>query len=178
MNRKQFIKRSAIGAGALVVQPIMASKKELGRETASDPKIVRKDEGKIHSVLGDFQNMKLVGSDTNGQFTLIEQNNEPGFGIPAHVHENEDEVFHVLSGQLEMTIGDEKTLMNQGDIIFCPRGIPHSFTVIGEEKAHVILSVFPSGIEKMFEELAALPAGPPDFEKVSRICEKYQIEFV
>lgn len=143
-----------------------------------NPKIVRREEGKVHSVMGDYQNMKLVGTDTNGQFTLIEQNNEPGFGIPPHVHENEDEVFQVLSGQLEMTIGDKMTTMNAGDIIFCPRGTPHSFKVVGEEKAHVMLSVFPSGIESMFEELAALPPGPPDFGKVTTICEKYQIQFV
>ncbi|MGX1928753.1 cupin domain-containing protein [Flagellimonas sp. 2504JD4-2] len=177
MNRKKFLSTSVMGLGLCALNPVSASsaKKE---NLQADPKIVRKEEGKIQSVMGDFQNMKLVGEDTNGQFTLIEQNNEPGFGIPPHVHENEDEVFQVLSGQLEMTIGDKMTTLGAGDIIFCPRGIPHSFKVIGNEKARVMLSVFPSGIENMFEELAALPPGPPDFEKVTKICGKYQIQFV
>ncbi|MGW9685269.1 cupin domain-containing protein [Flagellimonas sp. 2504JD1-5] len=177
MNRKEFISTSAMGLGLCTVSLVSAASQNKENPDA-EPKIVRKDEGKIQSVMGDYQNMKLVGNDTNGQFTLIEQNNEPGFGIPPHIHENEDEVFHVLSGQLEMTIGDKITTLSAGDIMFCPRGIPHSFKVIGEEKARVMLSVFPSGIENMFEELAALPSGPPDFKRVTKICGKYKIQFV
>ena len=48
----------------------------------------------------------------------------------------------------------------------------------GDSKAKVILSVFPSGIEHMFEELGALPQGPPDFPKVAEICGRYGINFI
>ncbi len=141
-------------------------------------KIVRNSEGKVLNVLGDNQNIKLRAEDTNGQFTLIEQNNEPGAAIPSHVHENEDEVFQVLEGQVEMSIGDETTTLSTGDLIFCPRGIPHSFKVIGEENARAMVSIFPAGLERMFEELADLPAGPPDMDKVTEICGKYSLKFV
>ncbi|MBT8302828.1 MAG: cupin domain-containing protein, partial [Bacteroidia bacterium] len=87
-------------------------------------KIVKNSEGRKLNVIGDNQNIKLTGKDTNGQFTLIEQNNDPGVGIPPHVHENEDEVFQVLSGQVAMNIGDQTTTLNAGDLIFCPKGIP------------------------------------------------------
>ena len=128
--------------------------------------------------MGDNQNIKLTGKDTDGQYTLIEQYNDPGVGIPPHVHENEDEVFHVLSGQVEMMIGDDVTTLTPGDLIFCPKGIPHSWKVTGDEKAKAMLSIFPAGLEHMFEELAALPAGPPDLEKVGQICGKYNLRFV
>ena len=130
------------------------------------------------NVLGDNQNIKLTGADTNGQYTLIEQNNEPGVGIPPHVHENEDEVFQVLSGQVEMNVGDKTTTLQAGDLIFCPKGVPHSWKVVGEEKARAMLSIFPAGLEGMFRELAELPAGPPDMEKVTAICGKYNLKFV
>jgi len=130
------------------------------------------------NVLGDNQNIKLTGADTNGQYTLIEQNNEPGVGIPPHVHENEDEVFQVLSGQVEMNVGDKTTILLAGDLIFCPKGVPHSWKVVGEEKARAMLSIFPAGLEGMFKELAELPAGPPDMEKVTAICGKYNLKFV
>jgi hypothetical protein len=42
----------------------------------------------------------------------------------------------------------------------------------------MITTAFPAGIEYMFKELAKLPDGPPNFEKVSEICEKYGISFV
>jgi quercetin dioxygenase-like cupin family protein len=142
------------------------------------PKIVTKDGGQRLNVMGDNQHIKLTGKDTNGQFTLIEQNNEPGMGIPPHVHEDEDEVFQVLSGQVEMSIGDESTVLSAGDLIFCPRGIPHSWRVVGEEKARAMLSTFPAGLEHMFAELAELPPGPPDLEKVGAICGRYNLRFV
>lgn len=143
-----------------------------------NPKIIKSGTGHKLNVLGDNQVIKLSAKDTNGQFSLIEQNNNPGMGIPPHVHENEDEVFHVLSGKVEMIVGDELTTLSAGDMIFCPRGIPHSWKVIGEEKASAMLSIFPAGLEVMFEELSELPAGPPDLEKVSEICGKYNLWFV
>lgn len=141
-------------------------------------KIVRSNEGEKLNVIGDHQMVKLTGKDTNGLYTLIEQNNEPGTVIPPHMHENEDEVFQVLEGQVEMSIGDKTTILNTGDLIFCPKGIPHSWKVVGEVKSKAMLSIFPAGVEAMFEELSQLPAGPPDLEKVVQICGKYKVRFV
>ena len=142
------------------------------------PIIVKNDEGHKLNVMGDNQVIKLSSKDTNGRFTLIEQNNNPGMGIPPHVHENEDEVFHVLVGEVEIIIGEEATVLSAGDMIFCPRGVAHSWKVVGEEKAKAMLSIFPAGLEGMFEELSALTAGPPDMEKVIGICGKYNLKFV
>jgi hypothetical protein len=100
MERKDFLKRSAIGIGALSIIPMInacqseSEKESMNKPSESEikdlqkPKIVTKNEGNKLNVLGDNQNIKLTGEDTNGQYTLIEQNNEPGIGIPPHVHEN------------------------------------------------------------------------------------------
>jgi len=158
----------------------MENKRSSGEKNKDllEPKLVKYNEGHKLNVLGDHQNIRLTGADTNGQFTLIEQFNEPGVGIPPHVHENEDEVFQVLSGQVEMSVGDKITSLHAGDLIFCPKGVPHSWKVIGNEKARAMLSIFPAGLEGMFKELADLPAGPPDMEKVVGICGKYNLSFV
>ena len=103
---------------------------------------------------------------------------DPGMQIPLHVHENEDEVFKVIEGQMEITVGDKKTILKAGDLAFAPRNIPHSWKVVGDTKAKVALSVFPAGLEIMFEELSALPAGPPDFGKVAAIAKEYGISFI
>jgi len=185
MNRKIFLKTATLSAGAVAISPLaMAKSNNLNSLDRSDdlnqmePRIIRTGEGKDQIVLGDHQIVKLNGKDTNGQFTLIEQYNDPGIEIPMHVHDDEDEVFHVLSGELQVKVGEETKLLKAGDVGFCPRGIPHSWKVVGSEKAKVMLSIFPSGLELMFDELAALPAGPPDFEKVAKICAKYNIQFV
>lgn len=191
MKRKDFIKSTAFGLGAVSIMPIVNACKAQTEEEETvaqatvekieelqKPKIVKNNQGTVLNVLGDNQNIKLTGEDTNGQYTLIEQNNEPGVGIPPHVHENEDEVFQVLEGQVEMSIGDTTTTLNAGDLIFCPRGVAHSWRVVGQEKTRAMLSIFPAGLEGMFKELASLPAGPPDMEAVSAICLKYNLRFV
>ena len=178
MKRNDFIKLSAALGTTLVAIPssLMASTTKIINELKS--KIVRRDEGKVVNVLGDIQTFKLTGKDTNGLFTLIEEENVPGTGIPSHVHENEDEVFKVIEGKMELTVGDKTTILKAGDLAFGPRGIPHSWKIVGDSKAKVILSVFPAGIEDMFEELGTLPPGPPDFPKVVEICGRIGVKFI
>ena len=178
MNRNSFIKLSAVMSAAIFSVPnaLLANTKKVLR--IINPKIVRNNEGKVVNVIGDKQTFKLTGKDTNGLFTLIEEENEPGTGIPPHVHENEDEVFKVIEGEMELTVGDKTTILKAGDLAFGPRGIPHSWKIVGNSKAKVILSVFPAGIEDMFEELGTLPPGPPDFPKVAEICGRYGIKFI
>jgi quercetin dioxygenase-like cupin family protein len=178
MNRNDFIKLTAAVGTAIISAPqsLLAGTKRI--IIGLNPKIVRNNEGKVVNVIGDKQTFKLTGKDTNGLFTLIEEENDPGTGIPPHVHEKEDEVFKVLEGEMELTVGDTTTILKAGDLAFGPRGIPHSWKIVGNSKAKVILSVFPAGIEDMFEELGTMPLGPPDFPKVVEICDRYGVKFI
>lgn len=178
MKRKEFFKTSASLSALLLFVPqfVFSKAKVLVNKIA--PKIVRADEGLTINVIGDMQTLKLTGKDTNGQFTLIEEENVPGTGIPLHVHSNEDEVFRVLEGEMELTVGSKTTVLKAGDLALGPRGVPHSWKIVGDKKAKVILSVFPAGIENMFEELGKMPPGPPDFPKVAEICGRYGINFI
>ncbi|RDY59497.1 quercetin 2,3-dioxygenase [Flagellimonas nanhaiensis] len=180
MNRNSFLKRGILSAAALTSLPALASsgRKEPNKPSSLDPKVVRNDEGKKVNVIGDQQTFKLTSKDTDGQFTLIEETNPPGMMIPPHVHTNEDEVFKVLEGELEITVGEKTTILQAGDLAFAPRNIPHSWKVVGDKDCKTILSIFPAGLEVMFEELGGLPPGPPDFANVSEICSKYGITFL
>lgn len=182
MKRKQFIHSAALSIGALSMSSIMRAHNSKHSseyfDSTSNPKILKNGEGEKLIVLGDNQTLKLTGKDTGGLYTLIEQYNDPEMEIPMHIHQNEDEIFHVLEGELEIKVGEETKRLNAGDIGFCPRGIPHSWKVVGDNKAKVRLSIFPAGLENMFQELARFPPGPPNFEKVTEICEKYNIQFV
>jgi len=178
MNRIDFIKTTITTGLVAAALPELVRKAKGFPHDKMSPKIVRANEGKVVNVIGDRQTVKLTGKDTNGRFTLIEEENHPGVMIPLHVHKNEDEVFKVLEGKVELTVGDQTTILEAGDLGFGPRGVPHSWKIIGDQKAKVILSVFPAGIEFMFEELGQLPDGPPDFGKVAEICGRFGVSFV
>ena len=128
--------------------------------------------------MGDNQTVKLSSEDTRGAFTLIEQNNPPGTEIPKHYHENESEIFKVEEGEVSFTVADKTMILRDGDLVYLPPLVPHSFKVTGTQDARVTLNIFPGGLENMFEELSKLPPGPPDFEKITQICGKFGVKFV
>lgn len=181
MDRKKFIQTSGFGLGLALIPGIIQGQSITAKKNQTvntESKIVKDSEGDVLNVIGDIQTHKLVGSDTGNQIVEWVDNVEPGVGIPPHIHTKEDEIFRVIKGQIEIMIDGKTTILNEGDIAFAPKEIPHSWKVVGTEKAKMITSAFPAGIENMFKELAKLPAGPPDFEKVSEICAKHGISFV
>jgi quercetin dioxygenase-like cupin family protein len=187
MKRNDFIRKTGAIMTAAMAAPalsIAAGRNNPGNTAPAStnrtaaPKVVPDGRGRQLNVIGDKMTLKLTGKETNGQYVLIEQNNEPGVGIPLHVHENEDEIFRVIEGQLEVQVADKKSVLGPGDLVFCPRGIPHTWRVVGDGPAKVDLSFFPAGLEDMFEELAKLPPGPPDLEVVSGITSRYGVHFV
>ena len=144
----------------------------------TNAKILEAEAGVQLVVMGDHQRILLTGKDTNQQFTLIEQLNEPGTGIPRHVHAREDEVFHVQEGEVEFEVDNSVQVLQAGELAYVPRGVPHSFKVVGYVPARVLLSIFPAGIEDMFHELAHLPPGPPEFAQIAEICGRFGIRFL
>ncbi|PIF70451.1 cupin domain-containing protein [Flavobacterium sp. 2] len=155
------------------------AKDNLIDETApTAAKIITAQQGLHQNILGDIQKIKLSGKDTAGRFTIFENDNPPGVGIPLHVHANEDEVFRILEGEMEFIVEGSTSVLKAGDTIFLPRQIPHSFKVVGEQNAKAIVTIIPSGIEEMFTQLNLLPAGPPDMKKILDICGSFGITFL
>ncbi len=140
-------------------------------------RVITAEEARRLLVLGDNQTIRLTGDDTNGAYTLIEQYNDPGIGVPPHVHANEDETFHIAEGQVTFTIEDNTIVAEAGTTVHVQRGVRHSFIVTSEGKSRVILIISPPGLETMFEEMHNLPAGPPDMAQISEICGRYGITF-
>lgn len=48
---------------------------------------------------------------------------------PLHVHRTEDEIFHVLEGELLLRIAEKELRGRPGEILLAPRGVPHTYRV-------------------------------------------------
>jgi|SRR5215472_7527550 len=99
----------------------------------------------------------LSGADTGGAFCLLEVSLAPGIGVPRHTHTREDESYYVISGELEVTVGDEVFVLKAGDSLMAPRNIPHEIRNSGNVENHFLVVFSPSGFED-FIMAAALPA--------------------
>ncbi len=179
MDRKTFLTRLG-GTGAVALLPANALMAALEKpvEKKAREKIIPADGGIELRVLGNPQTHKVVGEDTDSQIFEWVDNAEPGFGTPPHIHTREDEIFRVLKGKVEIMVDNKSTVLEAGDMAYAPKNLVHSWTVVGNEKAQMWVSAFPSGMEHMFHELSQLPEGKPDFEKVASICTRYGITFV
>lgn len=51
---------------------------------------------------------------------------EPGCSIGPHVHENEEEIFYIISGTATYFDNGETVILNEGDSCICKNGQTHS----------------------------------------------------
>lgn len=93
------------------------------------------DEGKSLWVVGELITLKLVGEDTKGAFTLLEEITLPQGGPPPHLHRREDETFYVIEGKLEFMVGDRTVPATAGSVLYGPRDILHGFKNVGRPLA-------------------------------------------
>lgn len=93
----------------------------------------------------------VAGKDAiEGAYVITDGEIGPGGIIPDHYHKWEDQIFHVVQGQLEAKIGDETAILSPGDSVCCPRGVSHYMKNIGDEEARLISCTFPGDWAESF----------------------------
>jgi len=101
---------------------------------------------------GDQIRFLITGAETGGAFFMAEVTVPPGGGPPPHIHQREDESFHVLEGTLTVQAGAKTLSAHPGDFVYLPRGMAHSFRNTGNADAKFLFVVTPAGLENFFAE--------------------------
>jgi quercetin dioxygenase-like cupin family protein len=99
----------------------------------------------------------LSGADTGGAYCLPELSLASGMSVPRHTHTREDETYYVLSGELEVVVGEEVFILRVGDTLIAPRDIPHKLRNSGSAENHYLIMFSPSGFEE-YLKVTAVPA--------------------
>ena len=74
--------------------------------------------------------------------------------------------------------GDAMLRASTGGMAFGPRGTPHCFQNIGDTAGRLLVITTPSGLERFFEQFAALPPGPVSPETMTAVSHANWLEFV
>ena len=61
--------------------------------------------------------------------------------VPTEMHEEHDEIMHIMEGEGEFRIGDRVVQVKPGDVVIAPAGTPHG----AKSGGLVLLSVFGPG---------------------------------
>lgn len=67
----------------------------------------------------------------------------PGDQAPPHVHYRSDEAFYVLAGELEVLEGDQRRILNTGELAFIPAGTVHTFANRGPAATRILVVMTP-----------------------------------
>lgn len=85
------------------------------------------------SQFSDHWSPKIVGELNDSHVKLVKLKGE----FIWHHHENEDELFLVIKGQLLMRLRDRDVRINPGEFLIVPRGVEHM--PVAQEEVHLML---------------------------------------
>jgi len=145
-----------------------------------------------------IQTMTLkAGADQSTIWSAFEAEVAPGFDVGAHLHQQAEEVFYVLDGELDLLAfhpaagtsasGDWRTWESgtgakvfrggPGSFMQVPAGCPHAFFNPGSSPARMLFLVSPAGHEIYLQELAGLLSvgGPPDQAAIAALRRRHDI---
>jgi|SRR5687768_2770396 len=71
---------------------------------------------------------------------------------PLHVHHNDDEAWHVVSGALRFRFSDRELIAEAGSTVLVPAGVPHTFGNAGRGPSRFII-VLPSRLDELIGKL-------------------------
>jgi quercetin dioxygenase-like cupin family protein len=71
----------------------------------------------------------VSGDETQGRYALLENDVPQGDMPPLHVHHDEDEVFHVLDGEVTLFLPGQEVSLVTGETFRAPSDIPHTYRV-------------------------------------------------
>lgn len=97
--------------------------------------------------IAKVDNMQVIIAKVSGEFVW-------------HQHDEEDELFFVQKGTLEMQFRDRTEVVKEGELIVVPKGVEHCPKTRDGEEVHLLL----------FEKLSVKHTGE---EKSDRTVEEY-----
>lgn len=85
------------------------------------------------STFTDYYHPRIVGELNDFHVKVVKLKGE----FVWHHHENEDEMFLVVKGKLQMRLRDREVMIGPGEFFIVPRGVEHM--PVAEEETHIVL---------------------------------------
>ena len=134
--------------------------------------------------------IKATAATTDGDLCLIETTAPIGPQGRRYTSTTDrrtaHEAFYVLEGGLDIVCGGERHRGGPGAFAFLPRGIAHTFRVIGDRPARFLTIAVPGGLEASSATPAALRQAPGkatsqgrvDAGLLKQVSERYNAEVI
>ena len=97
--------------------------------------------------------------------SVLESRAPRGDSPPLHVHQ-EDEIFHVLAGELLLKLGNAERRVSTGQTLLAPKGVPHTYRVESDGARWLVVTA--RGDFERFVRSTSRPASGAELPEPSR----------
>ena len=101
---------------------------------------------------------------------VLEMTLPVGSAPPLHVHDDLDDTWYILEGQMVVRCGDDDLVVGAGHWVSMPRGVPHTFRVVSEREARILLVHDNAGFRDLVRDL-----GTPATARVCRATQCFRL---
>src|SRR5262245_1300808 len=176
--------RSTDGGRIMTHQSRRRSNRQTGdnideRTAPLQPTIVKPEQVLPIKAFGLDIKVLLSTEAAGGAISVLMGWHKPGEGPPDHVHFKQEEMFFIVDGTYELTVGGHTSTAGPGTIVFIPRNTVHRFKNVGDTTACMLDWTLPGGQDHYFKEIAAVAASDGfSGEKVTEINKKFDTKFL
>ena len=101
---------------------------------------------------------------------VLEMTLPVGSSAPLHVHDDLDDTWYILDGEMVVRCGDDVLRVGAGHWVSMPRGVPHTFRVVGDHEARILLVHDNASFRDLIRDLGHRPPRGPC--RRSRSCRR------
>ena len=128
-----------------------------------------------HHVLGETLRPMLTNA-MGSAVEIFDTNGPADAGPPPHRHAWE-EIYVVLSGELDVTVAGKTTRLGPGGFAHVPADTPHGYRNVTD--AHFLTIVTKGNAAKFFKQVSSeVEMSPPDIPGIVRIGASHGITFI
>ncbi|HVF85082.1 MAG TPA: cupin domain-containing protein [Abditibacteriaceae bacterium] len=149
-----------------------------GEQAGDSVQVFHPQQAEVLEAFGQTVRVLLSGATTDNRVSVMEVDVPAQEGPPPHIHHDEDETFLVKQGRFEFWLNGETTEVGEGDIVYGPRDVPHTFRNIGEENALLQVFAISAGFESFFRGCAHIWGSENVMPQVMQIAQAHNLEFV
>jgi quercetin dioxygenase-like cupin family protein len=101
----------------------------------------------------------------------------PGGFVPPHRHQNEEEGYFVLEGQLELTVADDQRTLGPGDFGHVPPGTVHGYANRSANSVRFLAWTVGGPIDQFFVAMSEqVKVMPQDAPVMARLMAQFGVE--
>jgi quercetin dioxygenase-like cupin family protein len=138
--------------------------------------------------LNTLVHVRVSCTDGHDGVSVLENLAPFGDSPPLHRHTTEDEIFHILDGQMRFQIEQDQRVCGPGEILCVPKGVRHTYRVESPQGARWVTITAHQDFEKFVRaagriaERNELPPTtgptPQAIESLAAVARRFGIELV